>query len=338
MISPQEVTEDLRSLVIKAAILLSSGKSKEAIDVWQEALDQDPESAEIWTSLGNSHMALWDLESARKCFQKAAQFGKSDYLLASQFVEAVFRGDVEDAQRLAPGILGNGKHTLPFRLILADFLWKQAKKEEAVEILQGFLRLKEAPEAWNILGTYLIDVGRPQEALESFAKAAELDKDYLEAWNNQGVAQAILGHPEEAVSCFEEALSLNPEYADAHNNKAVALHSLGQHAEALHAYDDALEQDPRRPVFLENRMRTKAAHEAPSPTAAMDLPEVNSAEQEAFLLRLMMIPGMTEARSAALRRAGFASPARIQQASPQDLRAVEGITQRMADRIKKAFA
>jgi Flp pilus assembly protein TadD len=96
------------------------------------------------------------------------------------------------------------------------------------------------------------------EALEAFEAAIAARPDYPEAWNLRGAVLHEMGEDEEALGCFEQALKLRPKNRDVHSNISVCLRMLNRNEEAVAAADRACLRsglrrrlhDPRqRPVF-----------------------------------------------------------------------------------------
>jgi Tfp pilus assembly protein PilF len=75
---------------------------------------------------------------------------------------------------------------------------------------------------YNDIGAYLIDLGRPKEAvswLERALRAARYEA-YHYAWFNLGRAMLLTDQYSEAQRCFERALEIEPNYA-------IAAEALG---------------------------------------------------------------------------------------------------------------
>ena len=100
-------------------------------------------------------------------------------------------------------------------------------------------------EAWNNEGVAFYKLGKPEEAIDCYDKALDLDPGLAQAWNNKGLALRELGKSEEAITCYNKALEINPGYADAWNNKGDALVDLQRIEEAITSYEDALQINPR---------------------------------------------------------------------------------------------
>ena len=87
-------------------------------------------------------------------------------------------------------------------------------------------------------------LNKPQQALENFDKALDLNPNVAETWNNRGTIFNDLQRYESAVADFDKAISLNALYVDAYANKGKSLTLLKRSDEALAAYDKALSIKP----------------------------------------------------------------------------------------------
>jgi Flp pilus assembly protein TadD len=77
------------------------------------------------------------------------------------------------------------------------------------------------PGALTGLGTCLIQLGRPVEAVPHFQQAVTLAPDSPEAHNNLGVAFALAEQLEAAAAAYERALALDANHAPAWKNLAM---------------------------------------------------------------------------------------------------------------------
>ena len=83
-----------------------------------------------------------------------------------------------------------------------------------------------------------------EKALEAYAKALELDPEYVYAYNGRGNAYKALGEYEKAVSDYDRALELDPEHVNAYNGRGNTYQALGEYEKAVSDYDRVLELDP----------------------------------------------------------------------------------------------
>jgi tetratricopeptide (TPR) repeat protein/SAM-dependent methyltransferase len=96
----------------------------------------------------------------------------------------------------------------------------------------------------NLVGTALSRLGRPADALASFAAAIVCQPDLAEAHGNHADALIQLGRPAEAVASYERAVALRPDSIHDGINLAATLAGLGRYEAALVACDRLLALAP----------------------------------------------------------------------------------------------
>jgi tetratricopeptide (TPR) repeat protein len=90
--------------------------------------------------------------------------------------------------------------------------------------------------------------GKAEEANRYFARAIELQPDYISAHYNWGVALFDQGRVAEAIAQFETTLRLAPLHANAHLNLGNALMRMQRATEAVPHYEAALRIKPAADV------------------------------------------------------------------------------------------
>ncbi len=100
------------------------------------------------------------------------------------------------------------------------------------------------PRAHNDLGTALMELGKPKEALPHYMEAVRLDPRLAEAQNSIGGCFNMLGRPAEALPHLKEALRLAPRDAVAHDNMGGSLSDLGRNDDAIAEYEEAIRLKP----------------------------------------------------------------------------------------------
>jgi tetratricopeptide (TPR) repeat protein len=87
----------------------------------------------------------------------------------------------------------------------------------------------------------MIADGRYQEAYEHYAKMLELFPRDPDALVNYGLLAARLGHPEEATDSWQKAADVDPNQANAHLYLAEAFDQKGEHAAAARHWERYLQ-------------------------------------------------------------------------------------------------
>ncbi len=126
------------------------------------------------------------------------------------------------------------------------------RHQRTEEALNSFARAIEIDEqnstAWLWQALALTDVARFDEALASYDRSIQLDPTNYGAWNSKGTLLMELGRAIEALDCFERALAmpLPPPVVKAAFllNKGKALYILGRYEEARDALVRSDQLDP----------------------------------------------------------------------------------------------
>ena len=96
----------------------------------------------------------------------------------------------------------------------------------------------------NNLGSALLEVGRPAEADQAFARALELDPEDAWALGNAGNSLLRAGRIDEALAQYRKALSLQPNTPQLHLNTGLAFYKKAEFTNALQHYERALQLNP----------------------------------------------------------------------------------------------
>ncbi len=130
-------------------------------------------------------------------------------------------------------------------------LYNLGRFEEAIDSYKKALEIKPDDHyAWNDIGVALAHLGRFEEAIDSYKKALEIKPDYHMTWLNQGLALYNLGRFEEAIDSYKKALEIKPDSHMTWLNQGFALYNLGRLEEAIDSYDTALEIKPKFQALL----------------------------------------------------------------------------------------
>jgi tetratricopeptide (TPR) repeat protein len=129
---------------------------------------------------------------------------------------------------------------------LGTVLLQMNRPSEAIAALERAVQLEPANAlSHGKLGTALAGVGQIPQALEHLRLAVKLDPNYENAHNNLGTLLAATGATQDAIAEFERAISLRPDGANAHVNLATLLLQTGQPAKAVEHYEAVLKLQPQ---------------------------------------------------------------------------------------------
>jgi len=82
-----------------------------------------------------------------------------------------------------------------------------------------------------------MDLGRPEEALASYAKVLAIEPDHAEGLNNRACALMELGALHEALADYGRALAIKPDYPDAAFNRGCLALLLGDFPSGWTGYE-----------------------------------------------------------------------------------------------------
>ena len=74
--------------------------------------------------------------------------------------------------------------------------------------------------------------GRPEESIDHFTRAVQLDPQYVNAYLARAFAWLETGQPEQAIADCSAAIRLSPELSQAFRLRASAYRGLGEDAKA----------------------------------------------------------------------------------------------------------
>ncbi|MDF1665287.1 MAG: tetratricopeptide repeat protein [Planctomycetota bacterium] len=130
-----------------------------------------------------------------------------------------------------------------FEIGVTHFAALRAGQDQLVEAFTAFSTVLEINDthapAHLYLGNLYLGLGRFSESLEHFEAAALAEIDMMEAHFNAGIALLNLNRPNDALNYFETARELSPTDADVAKRMAESLEALGRGDEAVEWHTQA---------------------------------------------------------------------------------------------------
>ncbi|QEG01405.1 TPR repeat-containing protein YrrB [Stieleria maiorica] len=212
--SPQ--SPPVSDVVSLAVSLHQGGHFSEAEELYQRALERDPNHIDALHFLG---------------------------VLRHQ------QGDSEEAVRLIRrALLGNPAYH-GARNNLGNVLKESERFDEAEAEYRRVIQAAPGhADAHNNLGAVLRALKRTDEAIESFRRAIEAQPRHADAHLNLGNALKASGQREESLTAFRTAVEINPRHSTAHLSLGRALYVYGRADEAVVVYRSWLKIDPDNPI------------------------------------------------------------------------------------------
>jgi|SRR5579862_1059146 len=204
-----------------AAIRADEGKPAAALDLFQKAVQADPNYPNAHLDLGYQLMQAGRVDEAARQYEAALQL-KPDYAEAHQSLGVV--------------------------------LALEGRTAEAVDHYREAIRLEpDLATAHVSLGVSLAALGRMDEAIAEYREGIRLDPSIANGHYRLATAYVASNQTDSAISEFREALRLQPDFPEAHNDLGFLFFALNRTGDAIAEYSAALKSRPAYPEALANR-------------------------------------------------------------------------------------
>ncbi len=110
------------------------------------------------------------------------------------------------------------------------------------------------------MGTLMVKLGKPQEAVPYFQKAVEVRPNDITALRNLGIVFENTGKVIPAFECFKKVLALDPKDVIALNHLGTAMLAQGKEPEAMEYLLASLKVDGNQPVVLARLAQMKTVN------------------------------------------------------------------------------
>jgi len=249
-----------------------------AVELFREALEENPGMADAWEYLADSLLELRRLEEARDAFARAFEATGGDPRLALAGAEVAVRlGELDEARALLEHAAARGEGDAELERRLALAYAGRGRGREAVALLTPRAEAGEVPAletlarvlaelgdvrgaqgvagrllagdpenatAHEALGLAALHGGDFAAAEEHSRRAVAIDPGRGDAWNNLGVALAFLNRPGEALEAWQRALEIDPEAWDVLYNLGLKAAQVGRRDEARRALERFVAEAP----------------------------------------------------------------------------------------------
>lgn len=199
--------------------LLEADRPEEARELFDRALDLNPDSAGAWVGQGDALAELGRTDRALTAYNKALEYRPDNPELLDKKGSLLYQ-------------MGDPREAL-------------AAHEQAIAIDP------DNAQAWHGKGIALIGLRQYEEAGAAFDRAKTIKPEVPSVWQSKAVALEYQGKRPEAQQVYEEALATYDDLLDNQPNKVAAwvdrgavLSKLNRPEQALESYDRALAIDP----------------------------------------------------------------------------------------------
>ncbi len=228
----------------KANICLIDDKFEEAIYLYQECIEENPDIFSNHFKLGLALLLVDDIPEAQDAWLSC--IAQTDIDQISDLTEELITIlEAEAIQRFA------NQKTNQAEIIVLQIIEIDAKNSKAYKHLGNiYLRQKRIDEAIDCyrqsllinpiyidslkqLGNALLEKGNVQEAISSYQEAININPKQIDILYNLGVTLQNIGRLDEAEDCYEKAIRSGSKFHQCFQNLAKILESKGEHLRSL---------------------------------------------------------------------------------------------------------
>jgi tetratricopeptide (TPR) repeat protein len=242
-----------RNHLSSGALFFQRGYLDQAESSFQQALRDDPSSAEALYGIGSVYLNQNKNAAAREMFERCVKLQPSypDTLpdaWNNLGVLATREGRIQESiGYFLQALQLNPTHLLSLNNLGSAY---RARKQwdDARKVLEGALVVApDDPETNYGLGMVYAQSDDTARAYEHLQRALKARPDYPEALNNLGVLYLVTQRRDEAVASFEQCIRIAPAFDQAYLNLARVYTLEGARERARNVLNDLLKHHPDHP-------------------------------------------------------------------------------------------
>ena len=242
-----------RNQLSLGALFFQRGYLDQAETSFQQALRDDPTSAEAVYGIGSIYLNQNKNADAREMFERSVQL-KPNYpeTLPDAWnnlgVLATRENHIDEAINLFQKALRiNPNHLLSLDN-LGNAYRAQKRWAEAQQVLEQAVRIApDDSEANYSLGMVFAQTNETAKAEDYLHRALKARPEYPEALNNLGILYLVTNRRDQAVASFEKCIEGTPAFDQAYINLSRVYAIEGNRDKAQSILRDLLEQQPNHP-------------------------------------------------------------------------------------------
>lgn len=219
-------------------------RNEDALVAFQKAIEIKPSDAVGWNGLGDVYMKLSRPEEAVRSYLKAIEFTSNFPAAWCGLGNAYYSANnIDNAFKAYQKSFTLNRRSTQAIIGLARVLAAQERESNAIQAYEAALNIDPRnANAWNELGKVCLNAGSQEKAIVAFGKAIDIAPQNGIFYCNQAQAYLDMGIHLEAIPLFEKSLSLmdsDEEKAVVWNKLGDAFRQIGDYNRAVSAYQAA---------------------------------------------------------------------------------------------------
>ena len=245
-------TKDIRLLFSKAHILEQTGKSEEALELYEQILELDPTYDHAYIHIGLIHWSNLDYQKSVVNFRKCIELNPADpyaYYMAASGLNILDRN--EEALKEINGSIKIEPEEPRFHYAKSIVQASLKDLDGAEESIKKALKKKPVdPEYLTTLGRILTDNGRYGDALKACQKAVNIEPESMTRVHHLAHVHYAMGNYDEAIKCHDRILQTEPDNLEVLIDIGGAHSNKGEYKKALQHLKMGLAIDAKHKIGL----------------------------------------------------------------------------------------
>jgi Tfp pilus assembly protein PilF len=237
-----------------AGSYFAKGEFDKAIDIWEAIVEEDPDNAEILTSIANAQLQKGDLSAAEQTARRAIAADSRFYPAHNMLALCYINTDrLVDAEQLANYVVSRDPGNAEAHFNLGVVYDKMGLNSRALSAFEKSVELRgDYDESRINLGSSYIKAGRIVEAREQLETALEINPRSADAHYLIGNAYRLEGDIDKALESYRQAVRIVPAFNPARISMAIIYATGGDLAEARSILEEAVQYGEELPLVYTN--------------------------------------------------------------------------------------
>ena len=206
----------------------------------------DLEKTEIYSLLGDTHMCLNNINSAKDCYKKAINNDQSNHQACNSLGDIYFSlGDLKQAKSYYLKAIRSNENISRYHFNLGGVNHELENYEEAISNFTKSILLDPLfSSSYTSLGDIYFNQSKYTEACKYYKKAIELNPNDKDTYLNLGDSLLEIHKYVSACDCYKQAILLDSSCKEAYCHMGNAYYQLTNYEESKECYKKALRLDP----------------------------------------------------------------------------------------------
>ncbi|GAB5444494.1 MAG: tetratricopeptide repeat protein [Fuerstiella sp.] len=304
--TPENTTAQLQAALVHH----QAGRLQDALNIYAQVLQVEPQNADAWHLVGLAAFALGDTVHAEASIRRAIQLKPGEATFAANLAALLVQQQRnEEAETLCRNVLQHSPKNADALTHLGTALRQQNQLQEAERCFAAAVHERPNGAGFCNLGTVLADLGRVDEARAALEQARELAPELAQVHINLGAVLRELGDRQAALEALNAAEALVPNSYEVFVNRGNLFVEAGQVLDGVEQYQQAIAIDSSNPSAvsgLGRALQLSGAWEESleAQRLAAELNPDNQKNQSSYLYAVTLSPLLTP-RAVAQRHADW---------------------------------